>query len=113
MNKVYMMSYDADKAKIKITEYPVIRETELTVTILNGVNREYRIRKANIDEMTSDAGYIMQASSPDKAHFMSEVIKRMEHSCEVVTGILQIQIGNKAKAEELLAEIRRNQNESK
>lgn len=111
MDKVYMMSYDPDKAKIEITEYPVIRESELTVTILNGVNLEYRIRKRNIDEMTSDAGYIMQASSPDKAHFMSEVIRRMEHSCEVVTGILQMQLLNKAKAEELLDEIRRNQNE--
>lgn len=111
MNKIYMMSYDTDKAKIKITEYPVVKESELTVTILNSVNREYRIRKVNLDEMTSDTGYIMQASSPDKVHFMSEVIKRMEHSCEVVTGILQMQLGNKAKAEELLAEIRRNQNE--
>lgn len=111
MNKIYMMSYGTDKAKIKITEYPVVKESELTVTILNGVNREYRIRKVNLDEMTSDTGYIMQASSPDKVHFMSEVIKRMEHSCEVVTGILQMQLGNKAKAEELLAEIRRNQNE--
>ena len=108
MDKIYMMSYDPDKAKIKITEYPVVRESELTVTILNGVNREYRIRKANLDEMASDTGYTMQASSPDKAHFMGEVIKRMEHSCEVVTGILQMQLGNKAKAEELLAEIRRN-----
>lgn len=107
MDKVYMMSYDQDKAKIKITEYPVIRESELTVTILNGVKQECRIRKATLDEMTSDTVYIMQASSPDKAHFMSEIIKRMEHSCEVVTGILQMQLGNKAKAEELLAEIRR------
>lgn len=111
MDKVYMMSYDADKAKIKITEYPVIRKSELTVTILNGVNREYRIRRRNLDEMASDTGYIMQASSPDKAHFMSECIKRMEHSCDVVAGILQMQLGNKAKAEELLADIRRNQNE--
>lgn len=113
MNKVYMMSYDPDKAKIKIKEYPVVRESELTVTILNGLNMEYRIRKAILDKMTSDTGYIMQASSPDKAHFMNEVIKRMEHSCEVVTGILKMQIENKAKAEELFAEIRRNQNESK
>ena len=111
MDKVYMMSYDPDKAKIKITEYPVIKESELTVTILNGVKQEYRIRKANFDEMTSDIGFVMQASSPDKAHFMSEIIKRMEHSCEVVNGILQMQLGNKAKAEELLAEIRRNQND--
>ena len=111
MDKFYIMSYDADKAKIKITEYPVIRESELTVTILNGVNMEYRIRKVNLDELTSDAGYTMQASSPDKAHFMSEIIKRMEHSCDVVTGILQMQLVNKSKAEELLAEIRRNQNE--
>ena len=110
MDKVYMMSYDPEKAKIKITEYPVIRESELTVTILNGVNSEYRIRKGNLDEMTSDTGYIMQASSPDKAHFMSEVVKRMEHSCEVVTGILQMQLGNKAKAEELLEKIRRKSN---
>lgn len=111
MDKIYMMSYDPDKAKIKITEYPVVKESELTVTILNGVKQEFRIRKANLDEMTSDAGYIMQASSPDKAHFMSEVIRRMEHSCEVVYGILQMQIVNKAKADDLLAEIRRNQNE--
>lgn len=110
MDKVYMMSYDADKSKIKITEYPVIRESELTVTILNGVKQEYRIRRRNLDELTSDTGYIMQASSPDKAHFMSEVVKRIEHSCEVVTGILQMQLGNKAKAEELLAEIRRKSN---
>lgn len=110
MDKIYMMLYDADKAKIKITEYPVVKESELTVTILNGVNREYRIRRRNLDEMTSDTGYVMQASSPDKAHFMCEVIKRMEHSCEVVTGILQMQLGNKAKAEEILAEIRRKSN---
>lgn len=110
MDKIYMMSYDQDKAKIKITEYPVIRESELTVTILNGVKQEYRIRRRNLDKMTSDTGYIMQASSPDKAHFMSEVVKRMEHSCEVVTGILQMQLGNKAKAEELLNEIRRKSN---
>lgn len=107
MDKIYTMSYDPDKAKIKITEYPVIIESELTVTILNGVNREYRIRKANLDEMTSDTGYIMQASSPDKAHFMSEVIKRMEHSCKIMAGILQMQLEDKAKAEEFLAEIRR------
>lgn len=111
MDKVYMMSYDPDKAKIKITEYPVVKESDLTVTIMNGVKQEYRIRKANLDEMTSDIGYIMQASSPDKAHFMDEIIKRMEHSCEVVTGILQMQLGCKSKAEEILAEIRRNQNE--
>jgi two-component sensor histidine kinase len=110
MDKIYMMSYDQDKAKIKITEYPVIRESELTVTIKNGVNREYRIRRRNLDKMTSDTGYTMQASSPDKAHFMSEIIKRMEHSCEVVTGILQMQLENKDKAEELLDEIRRKSN---
>lgn len=110
MDKVYMMSYDPYKAKIKITEYPVIKESELTVTILNDVKQEYRIRKANLDEMTGDTRYIMQASSPDKAHFMSEVIKRMEHSCEVVTGILQMQLLKKAKAEELLNEIRGKSN---
>jgi hypothetical protein len=111
MDKVYTMLYDPYKAKIKVTEHHVIRETELTVSIMNVLNQEYRIRKSILDKMASDTGYIMQASSPDKAHFMSEVIKRMEHSCEVVTGILQMQLGNKAKAEELLDEIRRNQNE--
>jgi hypothetical protein len=111
MDKIYMMTYDPYKAKIKITEYPVIRETKLTVSIMNILNQEYRIRKSIINKMVSGAGYIMQASSPDKAHFMNDVIKRMEHSCEVVTGILQMQLENKAKAEELLAEIRRNQNE--
>ena len=113
MDKIYTMLYDPNKAKIKIMEYPVIRETELTVTILNVLNQEYRIRKSILDKMASDTGYIMQASSPDKAHFMDEVIKRMEHSCEVMTGTLQMQFVNKAKAEELLSEIRRNQNESK
>ncbi len=106
MDKLYMMSYNPDKAKIKITEYQVLRETGLTVTILNGINRERRIRRADLDKL-GETGNVMAMTKPDKAYFMGEIIKRMEHSCEVVTGILQMQLGNKEKAEELLRKVRR------
>lgn len=110
MDKIYMMSYDPEKAKIKITEYPVVRESELTVTILNGVKMETRIRKADLGVLNSTT-YVMSAETPDKEMFMRKIIKRLNNSIEILTGMLQSELLKKAKAEELLAKIRRNQND--
>ncbi|MBR0340800.1 MAG: hypothetical protein IJH64_00845 [Oscillospiraceae bacterium] len=106
MDKVYMMSYDAGKAKIKITEYPVVKESELTVTILNGVKMETRIRKADLGVLNCTT-YVMSTETPDKEMFMRKIITRMNHSIEILTGMLQNELLKKAKAEELLAKIRR------
>lgn len=110
MDKVYMMSYDPEKAKIKIKEYPVIRESELTVTILNGVKMETRIRKAALGLLHCTTN-VMPVETPDKEMFMREIITVMNHSIEILTGMLQNELLKKAKAEELLAKIRRNQND--
>ena len=102
MDKIYTYSFDMKTNTVKVHEDPVIRETELTVTIKNYLGQEVRIRKSTLGEL-SDVR-VMHLDKPDMAYYLRELIKAQNHSLQTLMGMFSNEAVRLQKLHEMLEE---------
>lgn len=99
MDKLYTYSYNLPTGKVKVWEDPVIRETELTVTIKNCIGQEVRYRKAELGKI--DFLHIMRLDRQDMPYYLRILIEQQRHSIMTLIGMIH----NEAKRLEMMDEM--------
>lgn len=105
MDKLYTYSYDIRNDEVKVRTDPVIRETDLTVTIKNCIGQEVRFRKSTFGTLDS-LGNVMHLDHPDKAYYLRCLIERQCRSMEQLIGMVRNESERLQKLHDMLEEVK-------
>lgn len=107
MDKLYTYGFDLKTNTVKVREDPVIRETDLTVTIKNCIGQEVRFRKSQFGKM--DDVRVMHLDKPDKAYYLRKLIEAANHSLQTLMGMFSNESVRLQKLHEMLEEAENEQ----
>jgi len=104
MDKLYIYGFDLITNTVKVREYPVIRETELTVTIKNCIGQEVRFRKTALGKL--DEVHVMRLDRLDEKFYIHELIEHQKGSVMTLTRMLHNAEERLEKMSDLLEEVK-------
>lgn len=107
MDKLYTYGFDLKTNTVKVREDPVIRETELTVTIKNCIGQEVRFRKSQLGKMNEVR--VMHLDKPDRAYYLRKLIEAQNHSLQTLMGMFSNESVRLQKLHEMLEEAENEQ----
>lgn len=102
MDKLYTYGFDLKTNTVKVREDPVVRETELTVTIKNYLGQEIRVRKSQFGKLSEVR--VMYLDKPDKAYYLRKLIEVQNHSLQNLMGMFSNESVRLQKLHDMLEE---------
>lgn len=102
MDKLYTYGFDLKTNTVKVREDPVIRETELTVTIKNCIGQEVRFRKGRLGKLSEER--VMHLDKPDMAYYLRKLIEASNHSLQTLMGMFSNESVRLQKLHDMLGE---------
>lgn len=102
MDKIYTYGFNIMTNTVKVHEDPVIRETELTVTIKNYLGQEVRVRKSQFGKLNEER--VMHLDKPDKAYYLRKLIEAQNHSLQTLMGMFSNESVRLQKLHDMLEE---------
>ena len=102
MDKLYTYTYDFKRGEVKVREYPVIRETDLTFTIRTRIGQEMRVRKTSLGKL--DSTDIMCLDRLDEKFYLHALIEHQTESVMTLIGMIHSAAERLEKMSDLLEE---------